>query len=334
MGPMRYLVYRMLAVTVALACGSLAAGGQEATTEPATSAPASQPTTTSAPAGMAGLDEALALTYEESQAVAVATKRPGTLPEPGLYIMLLRAIRAGQVPDLDISRLAWPDVRSLTRYPQHYYQQPIRLRLKVIMVRRMAPGADLATGPTWPQDRPLWRLDCLSAEGEHPKEFPIIVLAVNEPRLSGTPKSLDDGSLFYSNAPTVEVAGIFYKVYNDRDRDGFLRDYPVVLAWQVDKPTGKAAAGPRFTINPAIMALVGVMVVAFVLVRRRAKAARQKEPEAPEYRPLRERLEELDRIEATKTESTQEDSPDAALLKRAAQDYQKEKNMPHEEHRG
>jgi hypothetical protein len=317
-------VAKIAVAMAALLTAAAAAPAQErADTAPATTAPAAQPgpagadeprivtTTPSLPSAGDDLREAagrqsfrdnLAIDDEEREALIAARGRPTQLDETGLFVMLAKAARVPGSSGYDPSRLARPLTGQLARHPQQFYNQPIRLRMLPFRVRKLERGKPLSYNRRWPidadSDGTVWWVTGFDADEQ--TQEPLIVLSVTEPQIPGRPETLDDGSILYKNPPIIEVVGIFYKMRRDRDQDGNVRDYPVVVAWEAaprltgDQPLSGGGRNTLFT-SSTLIGLIGVVVLMLLFFLRVRSRRGQATATYSNYRPLREELDELDR---------------------------------------
>jgi hypothetical protein len=312
------------------------ASAQEATqpaTAPTVSAPATGPASATAPAaGGAKIDtilQALKLSDSQADAYKVALSRKGQLDDPAALTMLLRKIASlPMLQSQEWNELDRPAVRNLLAEPQRYAGRPICLRAYVNVAWKWTPGVDFAATADWTRnDKPIYRYDCLNAEAEYPASDPLYVLSPVEPNVFlGRPiRTGDDGELIYGN-PRVQLAGVFYKVYAAKDRDGRAREYPVVLAWQLRPAEGGALVTPAAeswsqALGVAIILLVGIVFYFFWRFRQAARGIRTRDLAAKNLRQA-PRLEEEQKEK--EEPAPEEDQADPGLAAAAAEFRKKE----------
>jgi hypothetical protein len=279
-----------------------------------------RPQTATAPAGTIpraeSIEQALTFTDEERELLAAARDQTHQLDEPGFYVLLRRVASLPRLSPDELSALASPAYGNLLEYPQRYRTRPVRLRIEPKLVKQLTPGKGLGRSKYWPVDRPVWRVDALNRGGTSPVDEPIIVFSVADPTpLLGEPtETAEDGRLVYKRNIVVQVAGVFYKVQSAHSRGSAeqpseLREYPVVLAWQVRRGGGTTSAFAEGTLETIIMVVaVVLLLILFLYMRRRTRE--QEEPHFT-YRPRRE---------SPGGEPDEEDEVDPAL-REAADDH-------------
>ena len=301
--------------------------------------PPAKPKPPPPPDALDQIEAILTLTEREALAMIEARANPTQLEEAALGVMLGKVARLPRLSEDDFERLDRPTIRSLTRSGHRYQGAPVRLKVAVYQVQRWTAGKDLTASKSWPAGRPVWRMNCTSALPNRPRrdQHPLILFSMVDPtQLLGLPdKDADPAAeILYPHGPKIEVAGVFYKIRRVREkRSGRPRDYPMVLAWQI-QPTHEwvkdTLANPMIIV---LLVVILVMAVAFVFVSRRIRRGPQATGKGPKYEPLRFKMPEAAggaRIDGA-------DAPEAAprevdpLLAAAAEAYQKEQKEQREQ---
>jgi hypothetical protein len=260
--------------------------------------------------------EGLMLTRQEGRLLAeVEDRTERLLDDPALYMMLAHA---ASLPRLSADQLAGeldrPAYASLLADPEQYRARPMSMRLRVRGVRKVQPVEPACRPWRDANEGPLWCLECYNASSKRGAFEPVIVLTPQPPTL-GKPDATDsDGQETYDRSvPEVEVAGVFHKLYSMRDPNDKWSDYPVLLAWQVER----RAATPMKPYPLKMFFTVGMVLLGYGILRwqiRRREAMRREE-EA--FRPRR--FEEA-------TDDAQARSVDP-LLTEAAEEHHKRKRQ-------
>jgi len=239
------------------------------------------------------IEEGLELTEKERIILDAVRDRTRQCHETGLYMMLAKTARLPEPSEDDLAGLDRPAYRNLLRSPQRYRGRPIRLTVQVQSIRRLAPGKGLSFSRFWPQDKPIWGMDCLNADAKDPYLQPLRVFTTADPsELLPSPKQLDeDGTGYYrGKGPKVELVGVLYKVYTamsrgDERRPQELRDYPIVLAWYL-LPEAKLHGTPMGMLPVMVMFAI-ILVLAGLFIYLRRLTARQRRTDRTKYRSLR-----------------------------------------------
>ncbi|MDY6914519.1 MAG: hypothetical protein SVT52_08705 [Planctomycetota bacterium] len=226
------------------------------------------------------LAEALKLTEKERQILSAVVDRDRQLDETGLYMMLARTAKLPELNAEQFKALDQPDYANLLQRPQHYRGRPIRLPARIYTVKRISPGHGLTPSMWWPPDRPVWILDCL-VPAEPPgrtADQPIRVLSIVEPAFCQTSGQAppEEQTSYNVQAERVDLAGVFYKVYRDKDHQGDDRDFPVVLTWQLT-PAGWDLASP-LPMPPKIMLIFGgviLLALVYIFLKLHTRKARR-----------------------------------------------------------
>ncbi|KKN84849.1 hypothetical protein LCGC14_0285130 [marine sediment metagenome] len=299
--------------------GSVAVGALMAILLIAPPAPAAAEDPTTAPAGPAldQVERILTLTKAERSSLIVAQSRTTQLSDSALTMMLAKVAALPALSNDEFMSLDRPSFRNLVKSADRWSAQPVRLTVYVWYVQELTAGVPGEIGATrdWPQGKKVWRMDVTDADGSDPRSQVLRIFSVVDPFAAGAlpkPSHNVDGELqYHRKVPKVDLAGVFYKVWQAEDRDTeertrrdagkgtitlnpTMRSYPVVLAWQFGRKAG-------WTINPgryssgawgmligglALLGLVFYMMRRVSRVRRRMGQPFRRLPS--QYRPLRD----------------------------------------------
>lgn len=286
-------------------------GADEASQPPQTNSDAAIPIAES-------VEEGLTFTDEQRELISAVRDNTSELSEPGFYLLLRHTASLPKLSDQEMTALASPSYTDLLEYPSRYRARPLRMRIYPKLVKELTPGSGLGRSLHWPGERPVWRIDGLNASGESPINEPVVVFSVVDPTaLLGEPTSTaDDGRMLYEPDFTIEVAGVFYKVWTAESRgdeqiEPQETDYPVVLSWQLRTAASGASRLAGETLQAIIMfVVVALLVILFFYMRHRT---REQPAVQQRYRPRR-------RTESDSTPETREVDPE---LRAAAEDTEK-----------
>ena len=265
--------------------------GASSTGEPTTTAPASRPTTP-----LEQVYETLRLTDAESMALAVVADRTSQLDEPAFTILLGRVAK---LPAMEGRRLVYgldhPAYRSLLARPWEYRGRSMQMTVTPanvggIYVRKMLPGKDFTPTRHWTiQDGPIWKIYCFNADSVNPIMEPMVVFSTTAPVALGEPDEVQsDGTEVFGGRRRLDIAGVFYKIYRQKDRQGTWRNYPVVLAWQIDK-SARAPGGDQWQQETRwrwVFAVALLLMMGYMFYKRGIKVSNAPSRKYT-YRPLR-----------------------------------------------
>ncbi len=237
------------------------------------------------------VEDGLGLTEIERQGLVGVADRPFQLDEQGLYIVMRRAAALPKLGPTEWDALDRPSYENLLKRPEDYHLRPVRMTVLVNSVRRVEPGDGLATySRWWPRGKAAWIIDGMVPRGDDAlvTDRPIRLVSVAPPpELRREPERTgDDGaSLYTAPGPPINAAGVFYKVVTLESRDRAMRDYPVLIAWQLE--SARPVAGTGFsasTMVTLIVLLLVLLAVGFIVLKRHIKGlrTRQREPARPE----------------------------------------------------
>ena len=279
------------------------------------------------------LAEAIEPNDTERIVLAATRDRIGSIDQTDRYVMLALAARAPTPDAVEWEQLDRPAYVNLLRDPVRYRARPMRMRLRVYRVWKLLPGAGLVFSPFWKRDRPVWEMDCIWSSVPYSREKPLKVFSiVNPDEFLGEPDERQpDGEMTYRRGPELRAAGLFHKVYRKTERgSGRLRDYPVVVVWDITRTVGTWPRGGwggwGLTQTLPVLLLVIVLIGAFVLTKRRLGRLRGSDRSAArgEYRPLRR---ERGRREPppSDTDANEADEPVDPNLAAAVEDFLQDK---------
>jgi len=277
--------------------------------------------------------EALKLTEKEFVALSAVRDRVGQLDETAFKMLLSKAAGLAQVEGQELQIIDRPAAVNLLRHPERYRGWPVRLTLRAHKVHKVVGGKDLSASVYWPAGRALWQVGCVDPQSNFPADNPLLVFSIVEPTVLGEPDKIvgEDERLYYAHRDArVNVTGYFYKVWRQRDTEGNVRNYPVIVAWRLDKPAEQSAT-PRAQ-KPAewriyiMIVLLLILLMAYALAKRffRRQGGR-KNPS--EYQPMRFDIKMPDEDEPAESEQGAAQSVDP-LLREAAEEYRKEREGP------
>lgn len=264
------------------------------------------------------VERILTLTKAEHSSLIVAQSRPTQLSDSALTMMLAKAAALPALSDEDFRSLDRPSFRNLVRSADRWSARPIRLTVYVWYVQELTAGTpgDIGASREWPQGKKVWRMDVTDADGPDPRSQALRIFSVVDPFAAGAlpkPSHTVDGELQYRRkVPKVDLAGVFYKVWQAEDRDTekrarrdaakgtitltpTMRSYPVVLAWQFGR-------GGGWTINPGrfgtgawglLIGGLALLGLVFFMLRRQMRRVRRRMGRPgrrlpSQYHPLRD----------------------------------------------
>jgi hypothetical protein len=322
-----------------LVCGVLALPvGLGVSAQPATTAPRCEPPQGDAqvPPATAGISpEAVELTEAQKALLASVVDGDRELLHPALYVLLARAAEMKALSAAAFERLERPAFAKMLRSPSQYRGQAIQMDLLVFGCAERSPGRGIGFSRHWPRGRPVWRMSCCNAASKTPAEETLVVFSVNDPRgaLGRADRPDADGNaLFDSPGRRVRAAGLFYKVYSDRDLGGSERPFPVVVAWQVERSTfGRQPRPVSPWLAVLLVALVG-MAMGFLFLKRYIR--RQNRPPAAADRLAYQSLRGSEgKPEAGGARPKGDDSVDPRL-RDAAEQFRRDRGCDGQDHKG
>lgn len=345
---------RILTAALALVTATfvLAAGCEEQPTiEPSgtrgigrtTTAPTGPEAIGHLPPEIAQVYRALEWTEQEKNSLDAVNDFDRQWQETAFFVAMQRVRKIQSLSIENFKLLDYPSYSSLTIDPGRYRARPIRLSVRVYTVAKLEPGKQFTATRRWTlSDGPIWRMNCGNDMIEHPGDEPLSVFCAFDPvSLIGKPHKVNqDGEAIYGGGKRVEIAGVFYKVYRDMDRgdkgnasQSQLRNYPIVLAWQIVGPFARARAGPT-SVDPRaiiIILIVAALAAAYLILRRTMKRPMVQHGWRRTYRPIRtiEMGADLLPKENHTNQDNQEGDVDP-LLKAASKQYRKEKGLDDE----
>jgi hypothetical protein len=230
---------------------------------------------------METVERVLALSEAEIGVLEVSQSRRTDIIGPGVYLMMGKASQLPQLTPDELGQLPRPQHSSLLNYPATHQGRPIRLTIYVHSVREITLG------------RTLWLINAYDADAEGQKGITIYSLQ-NPFDLLPPPAQVIDGNSVFNpttnpGGTKLELAGILVKTFNDEvaadsfDPDspdtGYRLDFPLLVAWQLARPTQSTGGIPailKTIIFLAILAIVALVVLFTIL----SKSIRRKRVEA------------------------------------------------------
>jgi len=270
------------------------------------------------------------LRYDEAeQAILAATKdHIGNISDSGLYVLLRRAVALPQLEGPRYKALSTINADELLDRPAAFRGTPVRLLVGVYKVQEWTSGAkgQFHISPRWPRERKIWWIGGTDYTGETPSRRRIVVLSVVDPRpLLGEPLKIDaEGAAVYGVGRYLDMAAIFYKVYDDMSVGNeksppTKMSYPVFVAWQA-QPTNTGSDPMQWMWIAGAVSLAALIGL-FFFFRQKAKQAKISNPNVGfrNYRPLREAEPAL-----TKEAPTVKEEPVDPALREAVERFQKD----------
>ncbi len=285
------------------------------------------------------LDEGLTLTHMERGILkSVRDFDRQDLHKP-LFILLRRAAALPRLDAEQLDTLDRPSYRNMLKRPERYRGEPIRMTVHVSAVYEYSPDSQLRPPATrwWPRDRTFWGLDCLKSSGKKAWDEPVVIYTHLDPTsILGKGKPADNCTLYDPWKNKIELAGVFYKVYEAQERGDKKTDakhrrmYPVIVAWQIDKAR-KAPSPPAADSRMYIILLIVAMLV-FLFMYFKRVTRRQRQAGGAKYQSIRDLSKIVPQPEVVgEPLSKDEQAGDAAEvdpdLKAAAEEYRKEKGL-------
>lgn len=270
------------------------------------------------------VEQGLELTEIERQGLLGIADRRFQLDEEGLYIVMRRAAALPKLGPTKWDALDRPAYENLLKRPADYRLRPIRMTVLVNSVRRVEAGDGLAQySRWWRRGKAAWIIDGMVPRGDDAlvAERPIRLVSVAPPpELRRDPERTgDDGaSLYTAPGPPINAAGVFYKVVTLESRDGAMRDYPVLIAWQLESARPVGATGfDASTMAIIIVLLLVLLAVGFIVLKRHIKGLRARGQEA-----RRTGEDEQDRPAPVEPSDVDQVDPE---LRAAAESYRRER---------
>jgi len=263
----------------------------------------------------------------------------GTWRGTALFMLMKRVSALPALDALEIKRLDRPAHRSLMNEPARYRCRPIRMTVNVHRVMKMDGKALDAGDAIWPIDKPIWRMECTDASVAHLRGA-ITIWSTVEPKGLGEPSEPTDddddmyeqGELIYKRMPKIEIACVFYKLYEAKQMKGGAKDkerlYPLAVAWQAG---AARVSGQGVEFDPKYLAGgLGICVVglAYYMIRKHTKRLAKPGP-AVKYRSKRDEIDD----DARGDGPDDDQSVDPGLAAAAAE-YEKERQGRHADGNG
>ena len=230
------------------------------------------------------IDEGLVLQADEQAILAAVRDRSQQLDEQALFVLLRRSAAMPHLTEEQFDSLARIPAGRLLAEPAKFRCEPMRLRLKVFMMKQWTPGREIGTSPYWPADRPVWFLTGFDYTGDTPSQTPLAVLSIVDPSEAlGKPERIGQaGESIYLPGRNLDLAGIFYKAWTDmsvgsqkNDEPAVLTEYPVIIAWQI-KPTPPLISDEAKLAVGIVLATMAV-AASYLYLRRRNRPAGAKQ---------------------------------------------------------
>ncbi|MCE5277221.1 MAG: hypothetical protein ABFD92_16260 [Planctomycetaceae bacterium] len=347
----------IILIATAMAVFCAAARGQ---TAPADSAPATTTApagTSSAPAGaaatrMADVDisslppalqpmyQTLTWTPTELNILSAVKDFNQQWQEPGFFVALQKA---REVKPLAPNVAAMLDRKALHQTlltdPQRYRVKPVGIRVYIVSIEKIEPGVHFMPTPRWSRNNgPIFRIVGFDAEGTGPLDDAYQIFCDFNPAEElklGTPQIEGSREIYpiRHGRKSVHVTGLFYKIYRemdsgDADTPPQMRNYPIILAWQMEGP-GPAAAQDAAPSSPfgfrssVAFVIIGALLVAYIFLVRYSRKSTSGHSLSRRYRPLRD-------VKLDDAPPPDDDAAPAEIdpeLRKACEQYRKEKGL-------
>lgn len=226
------------------------------------------------------VDEGLMLQADEQAILAAVRDRSQQLDEQALFVLLRRSAAMPHLTEEQFDGLAQIPAGRLLAEPAKFRCEPMRLRLKVFMMKQWSPGREIGTSPYWPADRPVWFLAGFDYTAGTPSEKPLAVLSIVDPSEAlGRPERIGQaGESIYLPGRNLDLAGIFYKAWTDmsvgsqkNDEPAVLTEYPVIIAWQIKSSPPLISDQAKLAMGIVLATLA--LGASYLYLRRRTRPA-------------------------------------------------------------
>jgi hypothetical protein len=319
-----------------VACTAVAtsAPGGDASTRPT---PDGIPITLAAPRPKAAktVAQQVALTEREKIVLGDLQDHTDKFDETALYTMFAIAARMPKLERIQWHTVDRPAYVSLLADPDRYRATPLTMKVKVFLVRKRQAGVGLSFRPQWDKDRPVWEMDCVQTGVPHEDDKPLKVLSLVDPNSHiGPPDETDEFKRGrYKNGRAIRVAALFYKIFRAKAGTGELRDYPMMVGWQIEGAMSPLRIGGGWGGLAGFLPLLLLILIlagGFYFTRRRlAKLKKSDAAARPRYRPLRYESDEGPQAERDRPDEAEDeekaDGPVDPALASAAEEYLREK---------
>lgn len=202
--------------------------------------------------------------FKQADKDVTAKLRDGTkgIHENAFYWMMKKTSTLPQLTKNQLNRLDSPSYTNMLRSPDRYRFMPIKMRVYIYTVQKLTTeNGFLVPSPFWNSDKPIYRIHATNeAAGQAHRIEPLIIYSDKlPPKLPENFQKNDDGTKEYRTGPLYEIAGIFFKYTDEKNRDNnAIVSYPVVLAWQFNNT--------RTFQQKNIITKVGMIVVILIIV--------------------------------------------------------------------
>jgi hypothetical protein len=327
-------------IVACLACGVSSSFAASTPVERKNVQPTSQPTTMVSipvlrpPAQPITVTDAyppLKLTKRDEQILQKISDGGQSIEENSFYLLMSRVAGLGKLNKeqikKDLDAVTW---RNLTRTPNRYRFQPVRMKVKIFYIGTLTVDSrKISATPYWPSEKPIYAIHCTNADAvDHASEPMILYSASLPPDLPEKSHVEDDGSAAYRSGPEYDIAGVFYKYTINIDKKSSQpRKYPVILVWQMSKAESPVAVSWSQRILAGAGFLVAVLIVVVFLFIKKRVTRRPARPMFGDYKPLRD--EEEDYRPGEEDQPTEVD-PD---LTAAVKEYRKDHSL-HDNEKG
>lgn len=232
-------------------------------------------------------EAAIELTHRQKAALS-AVRDGKDYRESAFFMMLARVeeLVDAKAASEEYSSLESPAVGHLTKYPNRYRAQKLRIGMRVFSMREFVSGAEGWDACTdWPRGKKVWYMSGwhVSENGKGSKNL-VAYSLVDPTELLGKPSSVkSDGEKFYNNpGKLLKLAAVYYKTFRHKTIDSTasnprFMDYPLVLAYHLESssPTRpKDLPTTSFSFVDYILVPIILLALALFVVRRQSKRAK------------------------------------------------------------
>jgi len=230
------------------------------------------------------VERILTLTPTEMDTLQVAQRHKDDFRETAFYETLDRASRLPQLTPEQVSQLPRPMYSSLINNPGPYVGRPIRMNVLVYSVFKEVSGVDIEPDLLWPAGRETWMIRCYNADSKVGQQGMLIVSTVDPLPLLHQPISdpSDPLKIFNPAIASLEVAGVFYKVFVDLEAGdpkhpelSRVTEFPLIIAWDLRKTSVKTPESIPTMLAAVIFLAVAVMVIIFYFLMRQVRRLRE-----------------------------------------------------------
>jgi hypothetical protein len=267
--------------------------------------------------------EAVELTDEQRTVLSAVRDRDTNLYHNGFYVLLDKARQLDPLSSEELESLEEPIYAKMMRHPEQYRGQPLQLDVYVMTRHKLIAGENLPIRPGVSKGDVIWQLSCyiVGKDMNVSRAMPLTLFSVVDPNEAlGSPIPSDTGETL-GHYRQARVACLFYKVYKGKDREGKLRTYPAVVAWQfVDRGSVEVGWSPYQLFGVVVVVLLALALL-FRMMKRYRKYTAGRQP--GKYMPLRDEGEGEEPDDQEEQEETVDGPVDPELASAAEEHIRK-----------